>query len=334
MFPRNPFDPASLKLALVALILLGGVPFMAFAQQGEASPDAAATDAAEAAGPSQDEILFAFGYALGANTPLAMGFSMEEVDLVIEGIRAAVAGEEEPGDMQTLMLEVQRMIQDKVQAAQAEEQAQAEVQAQENVAAGAEYLAEKKEQDPEIQSTESGLHYKVIEAGEGPKPDPQDSVRVHYHGTLIDGTVFDSSRDRGQPATFPLNGVIPGFSEGLQLVGEGGRIVLMVPSDLGYGNQARGAIPPGSLLTFDVEVIEVIEASGGERQAPGFTPPPPPQGRPASGPPDYIPEPPSAEQRAAAIEAARKEMERRRQLRDAEEKPEAEEEPESGSQPE
>lgn len=123
--------------------------------------------------------------------------------------------------------------------------------------AGLEFLAENAKREGVI-TTASGLQYEVIEEGTGASPSATDKVTVHYHGTLIDGTVFDSSVDRGQPATFPLNGVIPGWTEGLQLMKEGGKSKLYIPSDLAYGDQgASDLIGPGSTLIFEVELIKV-----------------------------------------------------------------------------
>ncbi len=106
--------------------------------------------------------------------------------------------------------------------------------------------------------TASGLAYKIENAGSAKKPKAEDTVEVHYHGTLIDGTVFDSSKERNQPVSFPLNRVIKGWTEGLQLIGEGGKIKLVIPSDLAYGDAgAPPKIPGGSTLVFDVELISI-----------------------------------------------------------------------------
>lgn len=107
-------------------------------------------------------------------------------------------------------------------------------------------------------TTDSGLGYKILREGEGRKPTAADSVLAHYKGWLDDGTIFDSSYDRGEPTSFPLSGVIPGWTEGLQLIGEGGEIELLIPSKLGYGPRGMpGAIPPNATLHFKVELIEV-----------------------------------------------------------------------------
>ena len=109
-----------------------------------------------------------------------------------------------------------------------------------------------------VQSTNSGLQYQVLTAGTGTThPVATDRVRVHYHGTLIDGTVFDSSVDRGEPISFSLNQVIPGWTEGLQLMVEGEKTRFFIPSNLAYGNRAAGRIKPGSTLIFDVELLGI-----------------------------------------------------------------------------
>ncbi len=106
-------------------------------------------------------------------------------------------------------------------------------------------------------TTESGLQYEVIEEGDGAKPTRRDQVTVHYKGELTDGTVFDSSYDRGQPATFPLNRVIPGWTEGLQLMRVGAKYKFYIPPDLGYGSRGTGSIPPNSALIFQVELLRI-----------------------------------------------------------------------------
>lgn len=111
-----------------------------------------------------------------------------------------------------------------------------------------------------VTTTESGLQYEIIETGKGErKPTPEDMVTVHYTGKLIDGTVFDSSVERGEPTTFPLNGVIQGWQEGLQLMSEGDKYKLTIPAELAYGDRPTGSIPPNSVLVFDVELVKVGE---------------------------------------------------------------------------
>jgi FKBP-type peptidyl-prolyl cis-trans isomerase FklB len=126
------------------------------------------------------------------------------------------------------------------------------------IAEGAEYLAENAKRE-EVTVTDSGLQYEVITQGDGEVPTLTSTVRTHYHGTLLDGSVFDSSYDRGQPAEFPVNGVIKGWTEALQFMKVGTKLKLHVPPELAYGEQgAGGAIGPHSTLIFDVELLDII----------------------------------------------------------------------------
>ena len=127
---------------------------------------------------------------------------------------------------------------------------------QANIDAGAKYLKEISN-NKSVYTTQSGLKYLRLREGNGKKPKATDRVKVHYTGKLIDGTTFDSSVDRGEPITFPLNQVIPGWTEGLQLMDEGSKYMLYIPYNLGYGEQPAGAIPPGSTLVFEVELLEI-----------------------------------------------------------------------------
>ena len=121
------------------------------------------------------------------------------------------------------------------------------------------FLAENSKK-PGVNVTNSGLQYEVITEGSGPKPTAADSVRVHYEGALTDGMVFDSSYSRGEPAEFPLAAVIPGWTEGLQLMNTGSTYRLFIPSDLGYGSQGSGGqIPPYATLVFEVELLDIVQ---------------------------------------------------------------------------
>ncbi len=126
-----------------------------------------------------------------------------------------------------------------------------------NLAKGQAFLKQNATQ-PGVKTTPSGLQYKVITEGTGKAPAATDTVLVHYRGTTIDGQEFDSSYKRNEPISFPLNGVIPGWTEGVQLMKEGGKIQLFIPSDLAYGSRgAGGVIPPDSTLIFDIELLKV-----------------------------------------------------------------------------
>ena len=124
---------------------------------------------------------------------------------------------------------------------------------------GEEFLAANKEKEGVV-TTESGLQYKIEEEGSGLTPESVDTVEVNYEGRLLDGTVFDSSYERGESVKFPLNRVIRGWSEGLTYIKEGGKIQLYIPSDLAYGPQGTGPIPGNSTLIFDVELLKVLKA--------------------------------------------------------------------------
>lgn len=153
-------------------------------------------------------------------------------------------------DKRNTVEEIQKASQEKQQAANAGK-------SEKNMAEGVAYLAENGEK-PEVTTTDSGLQYKAITAGDGEKPKATDTVKVHYKGTLIDGTVFDSSYDRGEPAVFPVNGVIPGWVEALQLMGVGDKFELAIPSDLAYGPNGSGpAIGPDATLVFEVELLSI-----------------------------------------------------------------------------
>lgn len=143
-----------------------------------------------------------------------------------------------------------------------EEQRQAIAKlAQENQEKGQAYMAENGKKEG-VTTTESGLQYEQLQAGNGKKPAATDNVEVHYRGTLVDGTEFDSSYARGEPVTFPLNGVIPGWTEGVQLMDEGSKARLVIPSELAYGPGGMGnAIGPNETLVFEIELLKILPAT-------------------------------------------------------------------------
>ena len=171
------------------------------------------------------------------------------LDAILAGLADAFSGADSRVANDALTARFQ-VIRERMQAEQA---AKAEAAA----AAGRDYLAENAKREG-VTGLASGLQFEVLVAGEGAKPSAEDQVRTHYHGTLIDGTVFDSSYERGQPAEFPVGGVIPGWVEALQLMNAGSKWRLHVPSELAYGAQAIGSIPPHSVLVFDVELLDIL----------------------------------------------------------------------------
>jgi FKBP-type peptidyl-prolyl cis-trans isomerase len=137
-------------------------------------------------------------------------------------------------------------------------EAEGEREGQRNLEDGNAFLEKNKNREG-VQTTPSGLQYEILQEGSGPRPSPSDQVRVHYHGTLIDGTVFDSSVERGQPAVFYANQVISGWTEALQMMPAGSKWKIYLPSDLAYGERgAGGDIGPNTVLIFEVELLEVI----------------------------------------------------------------------------
>lgn len=197
-------------------------------------------------------------YIIGRNTAEQLKRDNVNLDgkaflLAVEDIKAGKDNRLSDKEVQETIAEMQRI----VGAAQARAQAE---QSEANKKEGEAFLKENGSQEGVI-TLESGLQYKVIKAGEGgPKPKASDTVTVHYEGTLIDGTVFDSSYQRGQPASFPLNGVIPGWTEVVQLMSVGDKWAVAIPSALAYGTQgAGGQIGPDSTLKFDIELIKIGE---------------------------------------------------------------------------
>lgn len=171
------------------------------------------------------------------------------LEAVLTGLRAGVNGEPMAVSVDDLNASF-AVIRERMEA-------EAEVKAKAAAAEGIKFLADNAKKDGVI-TLESGLQYEVVENGEGAKPTGESTVRVHYHGTLLNGSVFDSSYQRGEPAEFPVNGVIAGWTEALQLMNAGSKWRLYVPSELAYADQAVGAIPAHSTLVFDVELLEVV----------------------------------------------------------------------------
>jgi FKBP-type peptidyl-prolyl cis-trans isomerase FklB len=191
---------------------------------------------------------YSLGYTVASNVneQFAGGLNNEAF---LTGIRDAMTGVES------------QVNEEQAQAAMAalaqKQQEAAAVKADSNLDVGARFLAENGAREGVV-TTASGLQYEVITAAEGPKPGPTDTVTTHYHGTLIDGTVFDSSLER-EPASFPLNGVIPGWTEALQLMSVGAKYRLYLPADLAYGSRGTRGIQPNSALIFEVELLEIAE---------------------------------------------------------------------------
>lgn len=192
-----------------------------------------------------DKLSYAWGLAMG-NQLKAMGVKELDSESFKDAVKVAFDGgtpEIPVEEAQKLINEYLRELEEKATKAARE--------------AGEKFLAENKTKE-NVKETASGLQYVVEKEGTGAQPTAEDEVTVHYTGRLLDGTVFDSSVNRGEPATFPLNRVIPGWTEGLQLMKTGGKTVFYIPSNLAYGEQGvPGTIPPGADLIFEVELISV-----------------------------------------------------------------------------
>jgi FKBP-type peptidyl-prolyl cis-trans isomerase len=251
-----------MKSSLVVSLLLTSLVSLAAAQERPVPPlhghpdGGASVDSTAPVGSEFDTLEKRVGYALG----LQLGRNLRQqdatidVDLLVRGLHDGLAGVASPAltdsQIQHSMMEFQKHLQ--ARAAKVKEE-----RAAKNKLEGAAFL-EKNKAEEGVKVTPSGLEYKVVKPGNGPKPVATDTVVVNYEGTLLDGTVFDSSYKRGQPATFGLGQVIRGWTEGLQLMEVGSTYMLYIPAELAYGdNPPPGPIGPRSVLTFKVELIEI-----------------------------------------------------------------------------
>ncbi len=200
-----------------------------------------------------DSVSYAFGYLTGKQMA-ASGMNTIEPELYAAGMRQALAEDSSLIDQQKMMA----LFRDYQVDARARMMKQRMEEAEENKQKAQEFLAQNREKEG-VKVTESGLQYKILQEGSGKSPTAQDSVTVHYKGTLLSGEVFDSSYKRGQPITFPLDGVIAGWTEGLQLMEEGAVYKFWIPGKLAYGMRPprNSPIGPNELLIFKVELIEV-----------------------------------------------------------------------------
>lgn len=201
---------------------------------------------------TDEKVSYGMGLVMGER----MGNDLPDLQMeqFLQGIRHGHAGDEEQTRMSRE--EIQEALMAYQQQLQEQESARTNELAAKNREAGEEFLAENAGREG-VETTDSGLQFEVLEEGDGDKPTADDRVRVHYTGELISGEVFDSSRERGEPVTFGLNQVIPGWTEGLQLMNEGSRVKLYIPSDLAYGPGGNQRIGPNETLVFDVELLEI-----------------------------------------------------------------------------
>jgi FKBP-type peptidyl-prolyl cis-trans isomerase len=234
------------------------LPLAALALAACSAPDSPSSApppaaAAQPAAPQTDEqkTVYALGVAISSNLA-QFALSADEVDLLADGLRDGVLGNTLKVDMATYGPRLQLLAQQRAGVAQ--ERAAAAAGAEKSASDA--WVAEQASQ-PGAQRSPTGVVIIPITDGTGASPTATSTVRVHYHGTLRDGTVFDSSVERNEPISFPLDGVIPCWTEGVQKIKVGGKAKLLCPSDTAYGDQGSGSIPGGAALAFEVELLAI-----------------------------------------------------------------------------
>lgn len=230
--------------------------FSALALAGMVTGVATAADADSILKTDKDKASYSIGMDIGRNFK-QKGVEINPEALLI-GLKDSMAG----GKTLITEAEARQALENLAKEMGAKQQAKNAIDAEKNKKDGAAFLAANKTKEG-VKTTASGLQYKVIKTGTGKKPAASDTVTTHYKGTLIDGTEFDSSYSRNEPAVFPVNHVIPGWTEALQLMTVGSKWQLWVPSELAYGEQAMGGvIGPNSTLIFEVELLSIGDKSG------------------------------------------------------------------------
>jgi FKBP-type peptidyl-prolyl cis-trans isomerase len=229
-----------MKKTLIALALAGATSFVT------------AADAVKSLDSKEQKVSYGFGLMLGKR----MNNDLPDMDMdtFVQGVRDAFEGNAQLISDD----EVAKLLSDYQREQQEAQMAGLKKISDENKKTGMDFLSENKNKEGVV-TLESGLQYKVITAGKGVQPGPTDTVKVHYTGSLINGEVFDSSVQRGEPVSFPVNGVISGWTEALQLMPTGSKWQLFIPSDLAYGTNGSRSIGPNETLLFDVELLEVMK---------------------------------------------------------------------------
>ena len=237
--------------AIVRYVLLVALCCVSSACTSESVDDASATGgsmgAAAGVPETEDQKTFnALGQALAQNM-VGAGLSADDLAFIQRGLNDAVLGQDALVELTEYGPKIQAFMEQRVAGA-----------AEGELAYATAFMDEQAGVDG-AERTESGIVIQEITAGTGASPTAEDTVQVHYHGTLRDGTIFDSSVDRGEPATFPLTGVIPCWTEGLQHIGVGGKSRLVCPPSLAYGPQGRPGIPGNATLMFEVELLDIVQ---------------------------------------------------------------------------
>jgi len=247
---KSPLSAKALLAGLLSTLIFCPIS-ASFAQTGSASIVQVGKQIPDA------ELYEAIGMILADGTGLGrMQFTDAQIDLILAGMKKGIKTKAMPPD--SLQSKIQALMMQKMQLARQAEQEEGSKLAAGNKAKGKAYL-DKISKQAGVMKDPSGFYYVILKKGTGATPTMNDTVKLHYHGTLIDGTVFDSSVDRGQPTSFPMNGVIKGFSGGLTKCQVGGKVRIYIPSELGYGDNPRpgGKIKPGDTLIFECELLEI-----------------------------------------------------------------------------
>ena len=214
---------------------------------------------------NSEKVSYMIGHQIGSNLKRD-GIEVDQ-NLLNTGLKDALVGTKSPitqEEQQNLMQELQKSMREKAEVKR-------KADSEKNLAEGKKFLEDNKKK-PGVVTAASGLQYKILTEGKGESPKATDTVKVHYKGTLLDGTEFDSSLKRGQPATFPVNGVIKGWTEALQLMKPGAKWQVWIPENLAYGDRGAGdQIGPSATLTFEVELLEIVKK---EEKTAAAVPPP------------------------------------------------------------
>jgi FKBP-type peptidyl-prolyl cis-trans isomerase len=270
-----PVTSGFLACAFLAAASAQDINFSVPPTQGPGAAPAPGQAAAPAPAPAFTPAQLAeeFGWIMVKRTGVGdLEFTPDEAAGLLKGVGDAIGGATNPPyDPQVMGPQIEAFMQKKqaVYLAKLKKASLAQSEA---------FFAKLDQQDPKVVKTPSGLRYEIMQPGDGANPKPTDTVTVNYTGTLIDGTVFDTSLKPQQPggtaapAQFQLDGVIPGWTEGIQKIAKGGKIKLYIPAQLAYGDDGRSGIPPGSTLIFDVELLDI--KPGGAPAAPAALPPP------------------------------------------------------------
>jgi len=255
-----------MKLKTSIMTLVAATALAACGEKAVEEVTEVATEAVEeVTGSGLDSVDSRLSYIVGTN--IAKQFERDGIALDEKALALAITDINEGAEPRLNQEQVQATVQEmqaRVRAKQEEEavaqQAELAVAGEKNKVDGEAFLSANAQKEGVV-VTDTGLQYKVITAGDGAKPQASDTVSVHYRGTLIDGTEFDSSYSRGEPATFPVQGVIAGWVEALQLMSVGDKYELAIPSDLAYGPAGTGGdIGPNATLIFEVELLEIVSA--------------------------------------------------------------------------